>query len=139
MKKRAPTQQWKTTIRFSESDPERKVRMLLTVLIAEDDPKMRHVLKKVAEENDAIRVVGEAADGTKALMLFEKLQPDVVFIDINLPGKDGVNLAREIFDAYSDENRHLFRYLPDSRSNFIRTVIPILSGQYRSEATLVNS
>ena len=72
--------------------------MLLTVLIAEDDPKMRRVLKKVAKENDDIRVVGEAADGNKALVLFEELQPDVVFIDINLPGKDGVNLAREIFD-----------------------------------------
>jgi two-component system LytT family response regulator len=68
-------------------------------LIAEDDPEMRRVLKKVAEENKNLRVVGEAVDGTEALAKFEELRPDVVFIDIDLPGKDGVALAREIFDC----------------------------------------
>jgi two-component system LytT family response regulator len=72
--------------------------MSITVLIVEDDPEMRRVLKKVAEESDEVRVVGEAADGIKTLELFRTLRPDVVFIDIDLPEKDGLTLAREIFN-----------------------------------------
>jgi len=71
--------------------------MSITVLIAEDDPAMRRVLRKVAEENGDVRVVGEAADGMDALALFKTLRPQVVFVDIDLPGKNGVTLAREIF------------------------------------------
>jgi len=68
-----------------------------TVLIAEDDPAMRRVLKKIAEEDGRLRVVGEAGNGTEALALFEKLRPRIVFVDIDLPLKDGVSLARDIF------------------------------------------
>lgn len=71
--------------------------MPVTLLIAEDDPEMRRVLKKVAEESGDVQVVGEAADGAEALALFETLRPRVVFIDVDLPVKDGVTLAREIF------------------------------------------
>ncbi|MEW6182192.1 MAG: LytTR family DNA-binding domain-containing protein [Bacillota bacterium] len=71
--------------------------MPVTVLIAEDDPEMRRVLKKVAEESGDVQVVGEAADGAEALALFETLRPRVVFIDIDLPVKDGATLARDIF------------------------------------------
>lgn len=71
--------------------------MQLTVLIVEDDPEMRCVLRKVAEENSNIRVVGETADGNEALEVFKNLRPNIIFIDVGLPGKDGVALAREIF------------------------------------------
>ena len=72
--------------------------MSITVLIAEDDPDMRHVIKKVVEESEGVEVVGEAGDGIEALKLIEELAPQVVFVDIDLPGKNGVELAREIFD-----------------------------------------
>lgn len=71
--------------------------MQLTVLIAEDDPEMRHVLRRVAEENGSVRVVGEAADGNEALELFLTLRPNTVFVDVGLSGKDGVALARDIY------------------------------------------
>ncbi len=69
----------------------------LTVLIVEDDPEMRLVLKRVLAEVGGVEVVGEAADGATALALFERLAPRAVFIDVVLPEKDGVTLAREIF------------------------------------------
>ena len=72
--------------------------MVLTVLIAEDDPDMRHVIKKVVEEIEGVEVVGEAGDGLEALKLIEKMSPKVVFVDIDFPGKNGVELAQEIFD-----------------------------------------
>lgn len=77
---------------------------MLTVLIAEDDPAMRQVIKRVVEETGDVRVVGEAADGAEALKLFENLQPNVVFIDVDLPVKDGVLLAREVFERNSLAN-----------------------------------
>lgn len=72
--------------------------MKITVLIAEDDPDMRHVIKKVVGEIEGVEVIGEAGDGLEAIKLIEKLSPQVVFVDIDLPGKNGVELAQEIFD-----------------------------------------
>lgn len=71
--------------------------MPVSVLIAEDDPEMRRVLKRIAEEKGALQVVGEAADGAAAVKLFETLRPQVVFIDVDLPAINGVTVAREIF------------------------------------------
>ncbi|OPX92173.1 MAG: Transcriptional regulatory protein YpdB [Pelotomaculum sp. PtaB.Bin013] len=72
--------------------------MKITVLIAEDDPDMCHVIKKVVEEVEGVEVTGEAGDGVEAITLIKELSPQVVFVDIDLPGKNGVELAREIFD-----------------------------------------
>lgn len=72
--------------------------MKITVLIAEDDPDMRHVLRKVVEEVEGVQVVGEAGNGLEAIKLIRELSPQVVFVDIGLPEKDGVELAQEIFD-----------------------------------------
>ncbi|MEW6573588.1 MAG: LytTR family DNA-binding domain-containing protein [Bacillota bacterium] len=71
--------------------------MPVTVLIAEDDPQMRLVLKRILEESQGIRVVGEAADGAGALAMFDKFRPSAVFLDIDMPFIDGITLAREIF------------------------------------------
>ncbi|OPX90542.1 MAG: Transcriptional regulatory protein YehT [Pelotomaculum sp. PtaB.Bin104] len=72
--------------------------MRITVLICEDEPDMRHVIKKVVEEVEGVEVVGEAGDGLQAEKLIEELTPQVVFLDIDMPGKTGLELAREIFD-----------------------------------------
>jgi DNA-binding LytR/AlgR family response regulator len=72
--------------------------MKITVLIAEDDPDMRHVIRKVVEEVEDVRVIGEGGDGLEAIKLIKELSPQVVFVDVDLPGKNGVELAREIFD-----------------------------------------
>ena len=71
---------------------------MLTVFIAEDDSSMRHVLKRTLEQIPGTKVLGEAGDGVTALKMIEKLRPRVVFIDIDLPEKNGVDLAREICD-----------------------------------------
>ncbi|MFZ5634546.1 MAG: LytR/AlgR family response regulator transcription factor [Bacillota bacterium] len=72
--------------------------MKLTVMIAEDDPAMRQVIKAAVKDVPGADVVGEAEDGFTALQLFEKLRPRVVLIDIDLPGKNGIALAQDIFD-----------------------------------------
>ncbi|HBV98238.1 MAG: LytTR family transcriptional regulator [Peptococcaceae bacterium BICA1-7] len=72
--------------------------MNLTVLIAEDDPAMRQVISGAVMGVPGVEVVGQSGDGMEALELYEELRPRVVMVDIDLPGKSGLDLAREIFD-----------------------------------------
>ncbi|GAB6275266.1 MAG: LytTR family DNA-binding domain-containing protein [Peptococcaceae bacterium] len=70
--------------------------MKITVLIAEDDPVMRHILKKALEEISDVEVIGEADNGLEAIRLAKEMVPQVVFLDIAMPEKDGLEAAREI-------------------------------------------
>lgn len=72
--------------------------MRITVLIAEDDPAMRHILKKALEEIPEVEVTGEAEDGLETIRLVKELAPQAVFLDVDMPGKDGLDAAREICD-----------------------------------------
>jgi DNA-binding NarL/FixJ family response regulator len=66
----------------------------IRVLIMDDHPIFRHGLRWVLETAPDIKVVGEAANGQEAIQLAERLMPDVVLIDINLPGINGLEIAR---------------------------------------------
>jgi two-component system LytT family response regulator len=72
--------------------------MSLTVLIAEDDPAMRQVLRNAVKDVPGVEVVGETEDGITALQMYEELRPKVVLIDIDLPRRNGLDLAQDIFD-----------------------------------------
>lgn len=72
--------------------------MSLTVLIADDDPVMRQILKRIVNNVPGLEVIGEAEDGVKAIEMYKQLNPSVVFIDIDMPNKNGLELAREIYD-----------------------------------------
>lgn len=65
--------------------------MEITVLIAEDDPDMRFVIRNVVEEVEGVNVIGEAGDGLEAIKLIKELSPQVAFLDIDLPGKTVLN------------------------------------------------
>ncbi len=67
----------------------------MRVVIAEDESIIRLDLKEMLEE-DGHEVVGEARDGAEAIELARQLRPDVVFMDINMPGVDGVKAASVI-------------------------------------------
>lgn len=64
----------------------------MRVLIAEDEALIRMDLREMLEE-EGHEVVGEARDGTEAIELAEKLAPDVIFMDINMPGVGGIEAA----------------------------------------------
>ncbi|HEX2946737.1 MAG TPA: LytTR family DNA-binding domain-containing protein [Clostridia bacterium] len=72
--------------------------MSIRVLIADDEPGMRLVLKKAIERCSGLDTVGEAEDGEAALRLFETLRPDVVFMDVEMPKLSGVECAKRISD-----------------------------------------
>jgi two-component system LytT family response regulator len=68
------------------------------VMIADDDMGMRLVLKKAVERSGGFVIAAEAEDGDAALRLFEDLRPEVVFLDVEMPGMTGVECAKRIAD-----------------------------------------
>ncbi len=75
----------------------------ISVLIADDQALVRAGFRAILEEQDGIRVVGEAGDGHDAVYLAEKRRPDVVLMDIRMPGVDGLEATRKILDAAGDD------------------------------------
>ena len=66
--------------------------MPLTVLIVDDHEGFRQVARELLEA-DGIEVVGEAADGESAIAQAERLRPQLVLLDVQLPGLDGFEVA----------------------------------------------
>ena len=71
----------------------------ITVLIADDHPVVRQGLQVLLSVQDDIDVVGEAADGEQAVAMAAELVPDVILLDLKLPGMDGIEVLRELRDA----------------------------------------
>lgn len=74
---------------------------VITVLIADDHPIFRTGLRQVIETDAAVRVVAEAGSGDETLAAIESLGPDVAVIDIDMPGRDGLDVARTLRDRRS--------------------------------------
>jgi YesN/AraC family two-component response regulator len=75
-----------------------KVPPGLTFVIADDDRMTRSVLRMLLHENH-YRILGEAADGEKAIELCMLHNPDIAFIDIDMPRMDGHEAAQKIHDS----------------------------------------
>lgn len=70
----------------------------IRVVIADDDAGMRLIERKIISKVEGFSLVGEASNGAQLLELVEKLRPQVVFLDVEMPEKTGVECARVIQD-----------------------------------------
>jgi len=69
---------------------------MIRVLIADDQDLVRLGLRTLVESEDGLAVVGEAADGLDAVALAARFRPDVVLMDVRMPGIDGIEATRRI-------------------------------------------
>jgi DNA-binding NarL/FixJ family response regulator len=74
----------------------RKQSQVLSVLIADDHDLFAASLAELLQYEADLDVVGRAADGAEAVALASRLRPDVVVMDVNMPGCDGIAATREI-------------------------------------------
>ncbi len=68
----------------------------ITVVVTDDSAFMRRAIQKMLEKEPEIRVVGTAASGEEAISMIEQLRPDVVTMDVEMPGIGGLEAARRI-------------------------------------------
>lgn len=68
--------------------------MRLRTLIVDDEPPAREKLRRLLSNNPNVDLIGEAEDGTQALQLIEEKKPELVLLDIQMPGLDGFEVLR---------------------------------------------
>ncbi|MCP5027895.1 MAG: response regulator transcription factor [Actinomycetia bacterium] len=78
---------------------------MIRVLLADDDGLVRAGMSMIAETTDDITVVGEAATGSEAVEMAARLEPDVILMDIQMPGGDGIEATRRILERPGCEAR----------------------------------
>ncbi|MFJ9775136.1 response regulator [Kitasatospora sp. NPDC101157] len=102
---------------------------MIRVVLADDQPLVRAALEMVITETTDVEVVGEAGDGAEAVRLAAELRPDVVVMDIRMPGTDGIEATRQVTAADGptkvvvlttfDEDEHVYAALRAGASGFL--------------------
>jgi DNA-binding NarL/FixJ family response regulator len=102
-----------------------------SVLIADDQALVRRGFKMILEIEPDIEVVGEAADGREAVAQCRRLHPDIVLMDVRMPGVDGIEATRSITEDESnastrvvmlttfDMDEHVYEALQAGASGFL--------------------
>ena len=88
-----------------------KTNVKTRVLVVDDHEPFRRFVCSMLQEQGSVQLVGEAQDGVEAVRQAELLQPDMVLLDIGLPGLNGIEAARQISKVALCRKNHL----PDSR------------------------
>jgi DNA-binding NarL/FixJ family response regulator len=91
---------------------------VIRVAIADDHPTVRRGLKALLASVDGIDVIGESADGAAAVELALSERPDVVVMDIRMPGLDGIEATRRLAAAAPDMAVLILTMLEDDESVF---------------------
>jgi two-component system, chemotaxis family, chemotaxis protein CheY len=75
---------------------------MYSIAVAEDNAVVREVLRGIIRQDKSLRLVGEAANGQLALDLVQAQKPDVICLDVLMPGLDGMAVLRKIREEHAD-------------------------------------
>lgn len=121
----------------------------IRVLLADDHPVVRNGIRDLLEQSPSITVVGEASNGREALALVDEVAPDILLLDMEMPGLTGVEVARQLqnrrapvrilaLSAYDDP--HYIRGLLESgaagyltKEEAPETIVEAVQGVWRGE------
>ena len=107
----------------------------IRALIVDDHPVTREGLRTaLSMSDDAVVVVGEAASGQEAIDQARDLSPDVVFMDVRMPGMDGIEATRRIREA-SPETRVILITIDESRGAISEAIQAGVSGYLLKDAS----
>lgn len=74
----------------------------MNIFIVEDDSNIIRILEKIIIDRELGKLLGHANDGIAGLREIQNLKPDIVLVDLLMPGKDGISLVREVKAIYTD-------------------------------------
>ena len=107
---------------------------MTSILLADDQPLLRMGFRMVLDSQDDLTVVGEAGDGAEAVALTARLRPDVVLMDVRMPGMDGIEATSRIVASGSasrvlilttfDLDEYAFAGLRAGASGFLLKDVP---------------
>ena len=76
----------------------------IRVMIVDDHTMVREGIKILLDQFEDINMVGDAGDGLKAIELVERLDPDVILMDLTMPGMDGIEATKMIIAIRPDQH-----------------------------------
>ncbi len=107
--------------------------MTVRVLVCDDHPVVRAGIGSMLDGRDEFAVVGEAADGAEAVRLAGEVHPDVVLMDLRMPGTDGVAATAEIV-AHHPDIRVVVLTTYDTDADILRAVAAGATGYLLKDA-----
>ena len=133
-------------VEFSPEVLEMKIKK---VFIVDDDPEFRRFLREFLSDQAGLKIVGEAADGKQALEKVKKIKPDLVLLDIRMPGMNCLTASRllkrklpqariiimTIFDnpKYADSAKENGAVSYVQKSNMVKDLMPAIRAALKNE------
>jgi DNA-binding NarL/FixJ family response regulator len=108
---------------------------VLRVLIVDDHDLFRSGLRNLLEEEAGVQIIGEAAAGQEALRIVRELAPDVVVMDLNMPGMGGVEATRHI-TAHSPLTRVVMLTISDQDNDVIDAILAGACGYLLKDSSI---
>jgi DNA-binding NarL/FixJ family response regulator len=95
------------------------------VLIVDDSPDVRHIVRTFLERDAAFSVCGEAPDGLEAIKQAQELNPDLVLLDLSMPGMNGIETAMVLRRLLPKVHIVLFSNYTDQLGTTLASVVGI--------------
>lgn len=93
----------------------------IKVMIADDHSMVRQGIKQILELEDDIEVIAQANDGEEAIQMYKRVRPDIILMDINMPGKNGIQAIKELV-SYDSDVKILVLTIHEDREYLFKTL-----------------